>query len=141
MAKYKVIYEHDVTHTYEAIVEANSDEEAFDKADQGEYLSEKEIKWQGIEVRPQSTEKLDEIYTMKTKSPQYTTGQMIDKLKRDEVAVNQDGYRAGYNEEGHLLMWEEKEDKPQIEEGNLFVIYLPWVKGDRWVIKQEKGHK
>lgn len=56
MAKYKVVYEHDVTHTYEAIVEANSEEEAFDKVDQGDFISEKEVGWQGIEVRPQSTE-------------------------------------------------------------------------------------
>ncbi|MGE7840681.1 hypothetical protein ACQKNX_07810 [Lysinibacillus sp. NPDC093712] len=56
MAKYKVVYKHDVTHTYEAIVEAYSDEEAFDKVDQGDFISEKEVGWQGIEVRPQSTE-------------------------------------------------------------------------------------
>lgn len=60
MAKFKVIYEHDVKHTYEAIVEANSEEEAFDKADQGEYISEKEIGWEGIEIRPQSTELIED---------------------------------------------------------------------------------
>lgn len=60
MAKYKVVYEHDVKHTYEVIVEADSEEEAFDKADQGDFISEKEIGWEGIEIRPQSTELIED---------------------------------------------------------------------------------
>ena len=54
--KYKVTYEHEVVITYEAIVEANSEEEATDKVSNGDFISEKEIDWQGIEIRPISTE-------------------------------------------------------------------------------------
>lgn len=64
----------------------------------------------------------------------FTTAQMIEKLGLEDVAINQDGYKVGYDHKGNLLMWGENEDKPQNSEDNKFFIYYPWVKGDLWEI-------
>lgn len=62
-----------------------------------------------------------------------TTGQMIDKLGINDIAINQKGWVVGYDHKGNLLTWDEGENKPQIQEGNEFHIYYPWVK-DMWEI-------
>lgn len=63
-----------------------------------------------------------------------TTGQIIDQLEMGDVAINQDGYKVGYNHKSDLLMWSENEEMPETSEGYLFHIYYPFVKKDRWVI-------
>ncbi|PHA02999.1 hypothetical protein COE51_01260 [Bacillus pseudomycoides] len=64
-----------------------------------------------------------------------TTGQMIDRLGLEDTAVNQDGYIVGYDHKGNLLMWEVNEEKPEIKEGNEFLVYFPWVRNDTWEIR------
>lgn len=66
--------------------------------------------------------------------PKLTTGQMIDQLGWNDTAVNQDGYKVGYDHKGNLLWWEKNEEKPGIKEGNEFAIYFFWVKDDTWEI-------
>lgn len=63
-----------------------------------------------------------------------TTAKMIEKLGLQDEAVNQDGFRVGYDHKGNLLMWDEGEKKPEDSESNKFIIYFPWVKRDVWVI-------
>lgn len=58
---------------------------------------------------------------------------MIDRLGIDDIAINQDGYKVGYDHKGNLLMWE-NEEKPKMKEGNEFRIWFPWVKNDKWEI-------
>jgi hypothetical protein len=63
-----------------------------------------------------------------------TTTQMIERLGLEDVAINQDGYKVGYDHKGNLIFWSENENKPQVTEGNRFAIYFPWLKKDRWGI-------
>lgn len=63
-----------------------------------------------------------------------TTGQMIDKLGLEDIAINQDGYKVGYDSKGNLLMWDKNEEKPDCSESNNLIIYYPWVKHDSWKI-------
>lgn len=63
-----------------------------------------------------------------------TTSQMLERLGMEDVAINQEGNRVGYDHKGNLLMWLEGEEKPQIKEGNEYTIYYPWMKKDRWEI-------
>lgn len=49
--KYHVTYEHEVVITYDALVEADSEEEAIQKVEDGDYISEQEKDWQGQEIR------------------------------------------------------------------------------------------
>jgi hypothetical protein len=66
-----------------------------------------------------------------------TTSQMLDRLDLNDIATNQDGYKVGYDHKGNLLMWEDGEEKPEIQEGNEFIIYFPWVKNDVWTIQKQ----
>lgn len=72
-----------------------------------------------------------------SKVEKLTTGQMIDRLGLMDVAINQDGYKVGYDHKGNLLMWGKHEEKPQIKEGNEFLVYFPLAKNDVWIIKRE----
>ena len=49
--KYAVTYEQDVVVTYDAIVEADSEEEAIAKIEDGDFESEEEVDYQGVNVR------------------------------------------------------------------------------------------
>lgn len=69
-------------------------------------------------------------------SGELTTGQMLDKLGLQDIAVNQDGYKVAYDRKGNLLMWGKHEEKPLDKEGNEFCIYLPWINKDRWEINE-----
>lgn len=60
MTKFKVRYIHEVEITYDAIVIAETEEEAMQKMEYGEFESEREIDWQGIEIRPQYAELIGE---------------------------------------------------------------------------------
>ena len=71
---------------------------------------------------------------MMTNLTNLTTGQMIDRLEMGDVAVNQDGFKVGYNHKSDLLMWSKNEEMPEHSEGNFFSIYFPFIKKDRWVI-------
>lgn len=66
-----------------------------------------------------------------------TTGQMIDQLGMEDVAISQSGYKVGYDHKGNLLMWGEKEEKPQITDGNQFSLFYSWAKNDRWEINYQ----
>lgn len=59
---------------------------------------------------------------------------MIDRLGLNDTAINQDGYKVGYDYKGNLLMWDKDKEKPDFKEGNEFGIYFPWVKNDKWEI-------
>ncbi len=59
MPKYKVEYVHSVEITYEAIVEAETADEAYQKAVDGEIVSEEEIDYQGLEYSKNSVEEVD----------------------------------------------------------------------------------
>ena len=54
--KYKVTYDHEVVITYEAIVEADSVEEAKEKIENGDFISEEEINNQGMYIRIKDVE-------------------------------------------------------------------------------------
>ena len=66
-----------------------------------------------------------------------TTSQMIERLGLEDIAINQDGYKVGYDHKGNLLLWGKNEDKPQVTDGNQFVIYFLWIKKDRWEINHD----
>ena len=51
--KYRVIYEHEVVITYEAIVEADTEEQAKEMIENGEIMEEHEMDHQGMEIRVQ----------------------------------------------------------------------------------------
>lgn len=55
--KFRVEYEHEVIITYEAIVEAESKEEAKEKIENGEFISEEEIDYQGMYIRIKNIKK------------------------------------------------------------------------------------
>ncbi|WP_078598603.1 hypothetical protein [Evansella clarkii] len=57
--RFKVIYQQDITITREAIVKADSEEQAMDKACAGDSIHEKEIERKVIENRPNETERLN----------------------------------------------------------------------------------
>lgn len=63
-----------------------------------------------------------------------TTTQMLEQLGLEDVAVNQEGNHVAYDHKGNLLMWFEGEERPQVKDGNEYVLYYPWVKNDRWEI-------
>ncbi|MEH6941496.1 hypothetical protein [Bacillus sp. JJ722] len=67
-------------------------------------------------------------------SGKFTTGQMIDRLGLNDVAVNQKGWMVGYDHKGNLLTWDKDEEKPTSKESNEFSIYFPWVNKDIWEI-------
>lgn len=54
--KFKVTYEHEVVITYDAIVEADSEEEAKEKLKEGYFESEEEIDYQGMYIRVKDVE-------------------------------------------------------------------------------------
>jgi hypothetical protein len=60
MAKFKVRYIHVIEETYDAIIEANTEEEAMEKAEECDFISEVLIDHQGIEIQPQYAEELEE---------------------------------------------------------------------------------
>jgi thioester reductase-like protein len=61
MAKFKVTYEHEVVITYEAIVEADSEQEARAKLEEDmDFISEEEIDHQGVSVTVTDVEEYDE---------------------------------------------------------------------------------
>ena len=62
---------------------------------------------------------------------QLTTGQVIDRLKVEEVAVNQSGFKLKYGQKGDLLLFEGDEE-PGGEDK--FTLYYPFVENDRWSI-------
>lgn len=55
--KFKVTYEHEVVITYEAIVEADSEEDAKIKISDGAIVSEEETDHQGMVIRIKDIEK------------------------------------------------------------------------------------
>lgn len=55
--KYKVTYDHEVVITYEAIVEADSVEEAKEKIENGDFISEEEVDSQGMWIKVKDVEK------------------------------------------------------------------------------------
>lgn len=57
--KYKVTYVHEVEITYEAIVEASSEAEAKAKMDDFDFVSEKEMDYQGIKINIKNVEKME----------------------------------------------------------------------------------
>jgi hypothetical protein len=67
-----------------------------------------------------------------------TTGQMIDKLRLGEVAVNQEGYKVKYGENGLNLLFflpHEEPSEPNIMgDADKFIIHALWVKKDKWHI-------
>jgi len=63
-----------------------------------------------------------------------TTGQMLDKLGLNDIAVNQNGYIVGYTEKGDLITWNQGEEKPGTSDDR-FTFYYPWVAKDEWVIQ------
>jgi hypothetical protein len=63
-----------------------------------------------------------------------TTTQMLERLGLEDTAENQSGYKVGYDHKGNLLTWGASENKPDIKEGNEFIIYFPWIKNDKWEI-------
>lgn len=60
MKLYKVTYEHEVIITYEALVEADSKEEAMRKISECDFISEEEIDYQGMYIRPQHAELIED---------------------------------------------------------------------------------
>jgi hypothetical protein len=60
MPKFKVRYIHEVEITYDAIVIADSEEEAMQKMEDCDFESETEIDFQGIEIKPQYAEELED---------------------------------------------------------------------------------
>lgn len=64
----------------------------------------------------------------------YTTGEMLDRLGINDVAINQKGYRVGYDHKGDLVTWDKNEKKPTVSDGHKFTLYYAWVKDDEWEI-------
>jgi hypothetical protein len=60
-----------------------------------------------------------------------TTGEMIDRLKVGEVAVNQDGWKVTFGRKGDLLYFHESQEP---DEENKFTMSLIFLKKDRWRI-------
>lgn len=60
MAKFLVTYDHECVITYEAIVEAESAEEAEKKMEDFDFISETEINNQGIDVEIKEVEEIEE---------------------------------------------------------------------------------
>jgi hypothetical protein len=60
-----------------------------------------------------------------------TTGEMIDRLKVGEVAVNQDGWKVTFGRKGDLLYFHESQEP---DEENKFTMSLMFLKKDRWRI-------
>lgn len=58
MAKFVVLYDHEVVITYEAIVEADSEEEAREKMDNFDIEDEIEMEYQGISIDIKEIEKI-----------------------------------------------------------------------------------
>lgn len=54
--KFKVTYDQEVVITYEAIVEAESVEEAKEKIENGDYISEEEVDSQGMWIKVKEIE-------------------------------------------------------------------------------------
>lgn len=65
----------------------------------------------------------------------YTTAEMLERLGLEDEAVNEKGWKVGYNHKGDLLTWPDYEEKPGVSEGNKFHIYYPWLKSDKWKIR------
>lgn len=59
MGKFKVTYVHEVEITYEAIVEAETEEEARDKMEDFDFESEEEIEQQGIRIDIKDVEEVE----------------------------------------------------------------------------------
>lgn len=64
MAKYEVTYRHLIERSVTAIVEAESEEEAIQKAIDGDYIvsDEDDAPEQGIEITNEQATKLDDNY-------------------------------------------------------------------------------
>lgn len=60
MAKFSVTYDHEVVITYEAIVEADSQEEAEAKLHDFDFISEEEVDRQGMTVNITNVESIEE---------------------------------------------------------------------------------
>lgn len=60
--KFKVTYDLECVITYEAIVEADSEEEAREKMENLDFISEEEINNQGMSIDIKEVEKLEEDY-------------------------------------------------------------------------------
>lgn len=58
--KFKVTYDHEVIITYEAIVEADSETEAKEKIENGDFISEEEIESQGMYIKVKEIEKSED---------------------------------------------------------------------------------
>lgn len=61
------------------------------------------------------------------------TGEMLDKLGMNDIAVNQKGHMVGYTEKGDLITWDKGEDKPGTSDDK-FTFYYPNMAKDEWVI-------
>ena len=62
-----------------------------------------------------------------------TTGQMIDQLKRGEVAENLEGYKVTYGRKGDLLLYNDNKDL-EAEGDCKFSTNYEWIKNDKWKI-------
>lgn len=60
MGKFKVRYIHEVEITYDAIVEADTEEEAMKKTEDCDFISEREIDFQGMSINPLWAEEIEE---------------------------------------------------------------------------------
>jgi hypothetical protein len=60
MPKFYVEYIHEVEITYRALVEAESEDEAMEKVENCDFISEEEINWQGVEIKPQFAEEVED---------------------------------------------------------------------------------
>lgn len=58
--KFTVTYDHECVITYEAIVEADSEEEAREKMENFDFISEEEINNQGVSIDIKSIEEIEE---------------------------------------------------------------------------------
>jgi len=60
MTKFKVRYIHQVEITYDAIINAETPEQAIEKLKNGDFISEEEVEYQGMYIHPQYAELLEE---------------------------------------------------------------------------------